>query len=119
MITFIYADLVLRLELLPLSTGNPKPLKELLGGADTMIGRLRQRSADIDTLTAEVKCLLPDALGPHLLAASQRDSTLCLVTDAAVWAAKLRYLAPDILISLNRTQGRSLQKVKVGVAAQP
>lgn len=99
-----------------MSTGKPKPLKDLIGGPDTVVGRLKQRSVDIDTLTAQVRCLIPDTLRPHLLSANQRDDTLCLVADAAVWAAELRYHAPDILISINRTQGRGLQKIKVGVA---
>ena len=99
-----------------MSTDNPKPLKELLGGSDTTIGRLVERSAEIDTLTSEVRRLVPDAVKPHLLAASRHDITLCLVADSAVWAAKLRYHSRDILTSLCMTQGRSLQKIKVSVA---
>lgn len=99
-----------------MSTDKPKPLKDLISGPDTAVGRLKQRSVDIDTLTAQVRCLIPDTLRPHLVAANRRDDTLCLVADTAAWAAKLRYHAPDILISINRTQGRSLQKTKVSVA---
>lgn len=100
-----------------MSTSRPLPLKDLLGGSDTAVGRLIKRSAEIDALTAEVRNLLPDTLKPHLLAASQNDITLCLVADTAVWAARMRYHCADILISLTTTQGRSLQKTRVSVAA--
>ncbi len=99
-----------------MSTRKLKPLKELLGGADTPVGRILERSAEIDTLTAEVRRLLPDSLRPHLLAANRRDETLCLVADSAVWAAKFRYHGPDILISLRGTQGPGLQKIRVSVS---
>ena len=101
-----------------MATSRPLPLKDLLGGSDTAVGRLIKRSAEIDALTTQVRDLLPDNIRPHLLAASHDDQTLCLVADAAVWAAKMRYHCADILISLPTTQGRSLQKIKVRVAAR-
>jgi len=100
-----------------LSTSKPVPLKELLGDSDTTVGRLITRCAEIDAITNTVRRLLPDDLKPHLLAANESDVTLCLVADSSVWAAKMRYHAADILISLSAAQGRSLQKIRVTVAA--
>lgn len=100
-----------------MSTSKPRSIKELLGSTDTAVGRLIKRSAEIDALTTTVRQLLPDAMKPHLLAANEDDITLCLVADSSVWAARMRYLSADILISLSTTQGRSLQKIRVSVAA--
>ena len=100
-----------------MSTSRPLALKDLLDKSDTAVGRLIKRSAEIDELTTQVRHLLPDTIKPHLLAANQSDRTLCLVADSAVWAAKMRYHAADILTSLQMTQGRSLQKLRVSVAA--
>ncbi|MBT8131099.1 MAG: DUF721 domain-containing protein [Gammaproteobacteria bacterium] len=100
-----------------MATSKPVPLKELLDGADTIVGQLIRRSAEIDALTTRVRNFLPTELQSHLLAAREENASLTLVADSAVWAAKLRYHAADILISLTEAQGRSLQNIKVVVAA--
>ena len=99
------------------TTGKPVPLSRLIDGADTLVGHLIRRSAEIEALTVEVRGLLPESLRPHLLVACTRDHTLNLVTDAPVWAAQLRYRAEDVRISLNAKQGPNLQKVTVSVKA--
>lgn len=100
-----------------MSTGKPLPLKALIDGPDSPLGSLIRRSADVEALTREVRCLVPESLRPHILAACSREAVLHVVADTSGWAAKLRYLADDILISLNARQGRSLQKLHVSVSA--
>ena len=100
-----------------MTTGKPLPLKDLIDGPESALGTLLERSAAVEAMTREVRQLVPASLQPHVLAASCRDSTLYLVADTPAWAAKLRYLATDIRISLNARQGLSLQKLHVSVSA--
>ena len=100
-----------------MSTGKPLQLKDLIDGTDSALGTLRKRSAAVEAMTREVRQLVPASLQPHILAASCRGTTLYLVADTPAWAAKLRYLADDIRISLNARQGHSLQKLHVSVSA--
>lgn len=100
-----------------MSTGNLKPLKQLIDGPDSVLGTLIERSAEVEAMTCEVRRLVPESLRPHVLAACRRDATLYVVADTSAWAARLRYLADDIRISLNARQGHSLQKLHVSVSS--
>lgn len=98
-----------------MSTGRPVPLRELIGGPDTPLGRLIQRGIETEALTDKVRDALPEPLRTHILTASLHGHTLHIVADAAVWAARLRFHEGEIRTSLGPKQGTSLQNIRVRV----
>lgn len=100
-----------------MSTDRPRSLKAIIDGPNTALGRLFRRCAETQALTDQVRDILPEPLRHHVVTVSQRDETLYVVADAAVWAARLRFHAMDILTSIGTKQGTSLQKVLVRVHA--
>ena len=63
-------------------------------------------------LLAEIRRLLPGDLADHCVAAQLRGRQLVLHADAAVWATRLRFLAPQLL-DLLRPEHPSLGEVRV------
>ena len=49
-----------------------------------------------DGLLTQVRDLLAPAARPHCIAVSVTDGNLTVTVDAAVWATRLRYLAPEL-----------------------
>ncbi len=63
-----------------------------------------------DGLLAQVRDLLAPAARPHCIQVSATDGNLTVTVDAAAWATRLRYLAPDLARGL---AGAGITAVKV------
>ncbi|WP_295429372.1 DciA family protein [uncultured Thiodictyon sp.] len=63
-----------------------------------------------DCLLAQVRELLAPAARPHCIQVSTTDGTLTVTVDAAAWATRLRYQAPDLARGL---EGAGITSVKV------
>jgi len=63
-----------------------------------------------DCLLAQVRELLAPAARPHCIQVSTADGTLTVTVDAAAWATRLRYQAPDLAQGL---AGAGITAVKV------
>jgi hypothetical protein len=92
-------------------------LKDLLQGG----GRLKslaQRAERMVSLTDQLREALPDPEKHHLVAASVSAANQLNVTaDSAAWAARLRYLADDLLVAA-RHHGIAATRCRIRVAPQ-
>jgi hypothetical protein len=92
------------------------PLKPLLESVGPGLGKLLERAAAVDELTAVVRDRLPVEWRAQLQAAVVHGDELVLVTGSAAWATRLRYAAPGLLLELQGLPpGRGLQRVRVKV----
>jgi hypothetical protein len=92
---------------------NPLQINNLLGRSQysCLVSQTRILVA-LETLLQE---LLPEPLKArcHLLAI--RDETLVLAADSPVWAARLRFHAPQLVKQLNRSQTVKLRTIRIRV----
>ena len=89
---------------------SPKSVRHLLKDKPTLKLLELEISAQ-KALLAEVRSVLPEDLAAHCVGAQLRDRQLVLHADAAVWATRLRYLAPQLL-SLLQIRHPALREVK-------
>lgn len=62
-----------------------------------------------------VRRVLAAELRPHCLHATLEGGRLCLLTDSPVWASRLRFVAPELLVALG-AQGTVATEVRVRIA---
>jgi hypothetical protein len=77
--------------------------------------RFLRKSEALSTLLAEIAraqdllssvgAALPPPVKPHCLHAALHEGTLTLVTDSPVWAARMRFFAPDLVQALGTRHG--------------
>ena len=67
---------------------------------DSHLRKLIERAGDFQSLTDQVRNLLPPSLAEHLSAAVGRDHALVLITDSSAWATRFRFSAPGLKASL-------------------
>jgi hypothetical protein len=91
----------------------PKSVRHLLK-SKPVLKQLELEIAAQKALLLDVQRHLPDELRPHCLAAQLRNGQLLLHTDSPVWAMRLRYGAPQLLILLQKSQ-QNLNAIKVKV----
>lgn len=96
---------------------SPRSVRRLLNDKPTLKRLQLELSAQRALLNAVRRCL-PDEIQPHCVAAQKRDRLLILHTDSAVWATRLRYLAPKV-VSLLHNDYPSLREVKVRLFIAP
>jgi hypothetical protein len=75
------------------------------------LAQLNRQLAQQESLTHQVKALLPAPLDEQLLRAVINGRTLSLLVHSPVWASRLRYLAPQLLRQL-RQQGLTLEQLR-------
>ena len=92
------------------------PLKPLLDEVGPGLGKLLERAAAVDELTAEVRDRLPVEWRAQLQAAVAHGDELVLVTGSAAWATRLRFAGPGLLPALEGLPlARGLTRVRVKV----
>jgi hypothetical protein len=72
-------------------------------------------------LDERVKKLLAPPLDQHARVASLRDQVLVIQADSPAWAARIRYLVPELLGQLDASTGQfpRIQSIRVRVAVEP
>lgn len=70
-------------------------VRDLLSGSPAVMHALECQRRE-DGLLARVRDLLNPGARPHCLQATVSEDTLTVTVDAAVWATRLRYLAPEL-----------------------
>ncbi|HHO69231.1 MAG TPA: DUF721 domain-containing protein [Gammaproteobacteria bacterium] len=80
---------------------------ELLGQGPA--ARLLARARSLASLQDRVRQLLPEPLGAHCTVLNLRRGTLSLSADSPAWAARLRFLAPQLLRQLGTDRIRELR----------
>ena len=98
-------------------THKPVHLSSLLDGSDSALARIIGKASEFHELTNRVREFLPTDVAPHLVATALNDDQLVLIADSAAWAARLRFLASDVLTQLERKEGLGAHSVKVRVGA--
>ena len=91
------------------------PLKPLLSELSAGMLKLARGAAEAAALGTIVRDCLPEALRPHVVAATRRGDDLVVIVDSAAWAARVRYAGPRLQRQLE-SKGESVSgKVRVRV----
>ena len=99
----------------PASTHRPEPLSGLIGQGANELTQLVARAGRLERLRRRLKGQLPGGLEEHCQLANIRGDTAVVSCDSAAWGARLRYLEPRLLETLNQVEGLSLRRVRVKV----
>jgi len=62
-----------------------------------------------------LQTLLPESLKTHCRLLAFREDTLVLAADSPVWAARLRFHAPQLVKQFNRNQTVKLRTIQIRV----
>lgn len=87
---------------------------ELLGQGPA--ASLLARARSLASLQDRIRRLLPEPLGAHCTVSNLRRGTLSLTADSPAWAARLRFLAPQLQRQLGSDRIRTV-RVRVRPAA--
>ena len=93
----------------------PLKIKHLLGSG--RLADLLARTRDLRQLDALLAELLPDPLDSHCRVLSISKSVLVLAADSPVWAARLRFHAPQLVRQL--AQRRPAMRYSIHVRVRP
>jgi hypothetical protein len=72
-------------------------IQNLLTDNRSTFAALYHRSNELQVFQENLKAKLPPPLRDHFILANINKTTLTIHTDSPAWAAKLRFLTPDIL----------------------
>lgn len=75
----------------------PRPLYAFCSTSNSKVGLLLKHANFINQLQSELHKYLGQPLNAHCKIANYKKDTLILHADSPGWAAKLRYMTPDIL----------------------
>jgi hypothetical protein len=92
---------------------NPLQINNLLGRSQ--YSRLVSQTRILAALETLLQELLPEPLKAHCHLLAIRDETLVLAADSPVWAARLRFHAPQLVKQLNRSQTVKLRTIRIRV----
>jgi hypothetical protein len=92
---------------------NPLQIRKLLAGSQ--YSRLISQARTLIVLEAALQELLPESLKAHCQLLAVRDETLVLAADSPVWAARLRFHAPQLVKQLCLSQAVTLRTVRIRV----
>jgi len=92
---------------------NPLQINNLLGRSQ--YSRLVSQTRILTALETLLQQLLPEPLKAHCHLLAIRDETLVLAADSPVWAARLRFHAPQLVKQLKRSQTVKLRTVRIRV----
>jgi hypothetical protein len=92
---------------------NPLQIRKLLVGSQ--YSRLISQARSLMGLEALLQELLPESLRAHCHLLAIREETLVLAADSPVWAARLRFHAPQLVKQLSLNQTVKLRTVRIRV----
>jgi len=92
---------------------NPLQINNLLGRSQ--YSRLVSQTRVLTALEKLLQELLPEPLKAHCHLLAIREETLVLAADSPVWAARLRFHAPQLVKQLSRSQTVKLRTVRIRV----
>ena len=92
---------------------SPLRINKLLLGSQ--YSRLVSQARALMALETRLQALLPDPLKAHCRLLAVRGEILVLAADSPVWAARLRFHAPQLVKQLNHTQTVTLHTIQIRV----
>ena len=96
-------------------TKQPVSIGDLLRAGTSPLARLTRQSARREQLADTLRVAFPGEIKPHLVGAEVREDRLVLVADNAVWAARMRFYASDVLKVMAAIHTSAPQRVEVRV----
>ncbi|MEN8216175.1 MAG: DUF721 domain-containing protein [Pseudomonadota bacterium] len=75
-----------------------KSFRQLLANSSGVLKRLLQHSETLKHLNKIFQASLSDPLKQHCHVANFRQKILVVHTDSSIWATRLRYMAPELLL---------------------
>ena len=94
-----------------------KKIQSVLKETDQSLQAVLNKAKGLKEIEQLVKAALPADIGAHIVVGQYTGTSLSLISDSAAWATKCRFMMPQLMIELKKTQWLStLQdcKVKVG-----
>jgi len=96
------------------------PVRAFLKADTSIIGRLIQHIEFLKDLEHKLLAFLEPPLNKHCTIANYVNETLILHTDAPVWASRIRYKTPQILLFIIKECGLSeLKTIRIKVIPSP
>ena len=92
---------------------NPLQVRKLLAGSQ--YSRLVYQARTLMALDALLQQLLPDPLKAHCRVLAVREESLVLAADSPVWAARLRFHAPQLVKQLRHLETVKLRTIRIRV----
>ena len=92
---------------------SPLQINKLLLGSQ--YSRLVSQARALMALETLLQALLPEPLKAHCRLLAIREDTLVLAADSPVWAARLRFHAPQLVKQFNRNQTVKLRTIQIRV----
>lgn len=92
---------------------SPLQINKLLLGSQ--YSRLVSQARALMALETLLQALLPEPLKAHCRLLAIREDTLVLAADSPVWAARLRFHAPQLVKQFNRNQTVKLHTFQIRV----
>ena len=92
---------------------SPLQINKLLLGSQ--YSRLVSQARALMALETLLQALLPEPLKAHCRLLAIREDTLVLAADSPVWAARLRFHAPQLVKQFNRNQTVTLHTFQIRV----
>jgi hypothetical protein len=96
-------------------TKKPVSIGALLRAGTSPLARISRQSAEREQLADALRVAFPGEIKPHLVSAEVRNDRLVLVADNAVWAARMRFYASDVLKVMATIHTSVLERVEVRV----
>jgi len=88
-----------------------KPFSKYIKKAGSL-DQIRRSARQLESLTRQIRAVLPVDAGSHLAGCALRPSTVIVFCDSAAWAAQLRYSQQSILDACRHTLGDDVQRVQ-------
>jgi hypothetical protein len=98
-----------------------KSFSQLIAHPQTRLLRgLQQHAQQLQHLQKILQMELPTPLNQHCYLANLREQTLIIHTDSALWAMRLRYLSPELIVKWHQDTSLGLSFIeKIEVKVRP
>ena len=93
----------------------PPALRGLIGGGVSELSQLIARAGRLERLRRRLKGQMPSGLAEHCQLANIRGDTAVVSCDSSAWGARLRYLEPQLLKTMNQAEGLAIRRLRVKV----
>jgi hypothetical protein len=91
-----------------------KHIAQLIEGTHSVLHQLWEKNQQVQQINQTLTDMLPSPLSKHCRVVNLREQTAVIYTDSAVWATRLRYLIPEVLL-IWQQQAAEITKIEIRV----
>lgn len=91
-----------------------KHIAQLIEGTHSVLHQLWEKNQQVQQINQTLTDMLPPPLSKHCRVINLREQTAVIYTDSAVWATRLRYLIPEVLLTWQQ-QAAEITKIEIRV----